>query len=105
MITIAASPDPTSDFPIMFFKIELAANSSLFNRVADQYFSVVNLLAARSTDRVPNLLNFAAKENVLALLLLQRDFVGNIIEIQDYTDSPNLKSILFSGAVHINARK
>ena len=105
MITVATTLDSTSDFPIMFFTIEVKDNISLFSTVADKYFKVIYLFASKTNANIPSLFAFAGQENTLAILILKSENVGNIYEIQDYTYSPDIVTFLFSGTIHVDACK
>ena len=103
IVTIAATLSGTSDLPILFFKITTSSSVSLYSSVTDLYYRMILSLTTLSKTNIPELLNVAGQENTLAILLLKSENVGNVYEIQDYTDSPGIATVLFSGAIHIDA--
>ena len=102
IVTIAATLPVTSDLPILFFKIAAPSNVSIYSSITDLYYRMILVLTTFSKSNIPLLLNIAGQENTLAILLLKSEYVGNIYEIQDYTDS-NIATIFFSGVIHIDA--
>ena len=103
--SLPATLPPIVSLPVMFFRLHMNSSISFYSNIADKAYDLVELMVTLSSNNIAQSFTVLYRYNVIALLVLQSESIGDIYEIQDYSYSPDVASILTSSTIHIDASK